>query len=304
MSSENYTQCTRSAFGDILHWPNQWIAPPRLRAIAKRRSGHLGLSSLDIDVAQDAKSDNARMTAQIPKTLLKKPRDTVSGILGKSTHRSQFRLDAVTSEFLEPLSELLADKDWLLAETCSSLDCLAVGYLALMQSPEVPHNWLKRSLRDRFSNLAKWTDTFLRECYGGPMAPANAFLNQTFGDAEKRSSTLPWQVPMQPTFAAMGGTVVQGVLDSIPVVGQFRTNKQLKQAAQNPELDDLESKQLARIARNRNRELYSQIMGVGAGIGAFIGYLFWVGLLKLPDRSKRKENGRRDFGEAGTLLGL
>jgi hypothetical protein len=32
-------------------------------------------------------------------------------LLGKSTHRNQFRLDAVTSEFFEPLHELLPEKE-------------------------------------------------------------------------------------------------------------------------------------------------------------------------------------------------
>jgi hypothetical protein len=57
------------------------------------------------------------------------PKETVSTLLGKSTHRDQFRLDAVTSEFFEPLHELLAEKKWLIAETLTSRD---IGYRALM----------------------------------------------------------------------------------------------------------------------------------------------------------------------------
>jgi hypothetical protein len=57
------------------------------------------------------------------------------------------------------------------------------------------------------------------------------------------------------------------------------------------------------MATNRNRELYSQIVAVTAGIGTFVGYLFWVGILQLPKR-RSSETGKRNFGAAGAMLGL
>jgi hypothetical protein len=57
------------------------------------------------------------------------------------------------------------------------------------------------------------------------------------------------------------------------------------------------------MATNRNRELYGQIFAVGAGISTFVGYLFWVGILQLPKR-RSHDNGKRDFGAAGAMLGL
>ena len=246
------------------------------------------------------------MTAQIPKSLLKKPKETVSGLLGKSTQRTQFRLDAVTAEFLEPVSEMLGSKRWFVSEHICTLDCMALGYLTLMQTPALAHPWLQQTLKVKFSNLYKWTEAFSRESFG-PTVTATEVLSEVLSEGvggKGGGRSLPWQAPLRPTLSAMSAAILENMLDSVPIIGQVRATSLLRQASQDPELDDFESRQLALSARNRNRELYSQIVVVGAGIGTFVGYLFWVGLLRLPLKGKRKGNGRRDFGVGGAMLGL
>ena len=223
-------------------------------------------------------------------------------MLGKSTHRNQFRLDAVTSDFFEPLDELLADKEWFVAETVSSLDCLAIGYLALMQSPHLPLGWLKRALKDKYPRLGRWAEKFSQDAFGEPVTPSHA-LFASHKVVERGKQGLPWQAPVRPTFRGVALTILENMVDTLPVIGQMRTNRELKKASQDPNLDDYESKQLAVMAANRNQELYSQILAVGTGVGVFVGYLFWVGMLKLPQR-QRANGGRRDFGTAGAMLGL
>jgi hypothetical protein len=56
------------------------------------------------------------------------------------------------------------------------------------------------------------------------------------------------------------------------------------------------------MVTNRNCELYSQIVAVTTGIGTFVGYLFWVGMLQLPKR-RSIETRKRDFGAAGGNAG-
>ena len=287
---------------DILSWPNHWTLPPKLRRTAKRRSEHLGLSSLDIDSALDEQAEDMKFTAQIPKSL-RNPKETVSSLLGKSTQRSRFRLDAVTAEFMEPLNELLGEEDFFLSDATSSLDCLALGYLALMQSPELPQEWLRRSLKDKFPSLGAWTRRSVRECFGAPTKVSDTLTPSLSGGGKEIERKLPWQAPIQPTLPVMIAAVWENSLDSLPVVGQLRTNGQLKKFSQNPDLEDYESKAMANLAANRNRELYSQIVVVGGGFGIFIGYLMWVGVLKLP-RGQSQGNGRRNFGTAGAMLGL
>ncbi len=259
------------------------------------------MSSLDIDNAHDDPTQESKLTAQIPKSL-RKPRQTVSSLLGQSTHRNQFRLDAITADFLEPLDELLADREWFIAETVSSLDCLAIGYLVLLQSPLLPLGWLKRALKEKYPHLGGWAESFSRDAFGDEVTPSEA-LSASREGSEKAKQGLPWQAPVRPTFGALAFTILDNTMDALPVVGQLRSNRQLKKASQDPDLDEYESKQLAVMASNRNQELYSQIFAVGAGIGVFIGHLFWVGMLKLPQR-QRASGGRRDFGTAGAMLGL
>lgn len=241
------------------------------------------------------------MTAQIPKSL-RKPKETVSSLLGKSTHRNQFRLDAVTSEFYEPLNELLGGGEWFISDAVTSLDCLAVGYLALMQAPDLPHDWLRRALKEKYPRLGKWSATFASSTFGELILPAHA-LSAHSAVSGKAKRSLPWQAPVQPTVASIAANLLDSTIDTIPIVSQLRENKQLKKLSQDLDLEDYERKQLAVMATNRNRELYSQIVAVGAGIGTFLGYLFWVGILQLPKRTSNA-TGKRNFGAAGAMLGL
>jgi sorting and assembly machinery component 37 len=241
------------------------------------------------------------MTAQIPKSL-RKPKDTVSSLLGKSTHRNQFRLDAVTSDFCEPLNELLKDNGWFVSDAVTSLDCLALGYLALMQAPNLPHDWLRRAVKEKYPQLGKWTEEFLRSTFGEPVSPEHALSPPSDVNGKQRRS-LPWQPPLRPSVAAIASSILENTFDALPIVSQLRANKQLKRSSQDPELEDYERRQLAVTATNRNRELYSQIVAVTAGMGTFVGYLFWVGILQLPKR-RSSETGKRDFGAAGAMLGL
>jgi sorting and assembly machinery component 37 len=301
VSSENYTTCTRKAYSEILLWPNVWITPPKLRAVAKKRSQHLGLSSLDINTAHEEVTEESKLTAQIPKSL-RKPKETVSSLLGKSTHRNQFRLDAVTSEFFESLDDL-ADKGWLISDTVTSVDCLAIGYLTLMHTPQLPHDWLRSAMKKKYPKLGKWTAQVARSTFGDPIDPSHALSPLPKGNRQGGRG-LPWQAPVRPTVTAIALSLLDDTLDALPIVSQLRANKQLRKSSQeDPELEDYERKQLAVMATNRNRELYSQVFTIGAGIGMFAGYLFWVGILQLPRRWSR-DNGRRNFGAAGAMLGL
>ena len=221
------------------------------------------------------------MTAQIPKSL-RKPKETISSILGKGAAKSQFRLDAVTEDFFAPMDELLGEKPFFLGDETTGLDCLAVGYLALMLKPDVPHDWLRHTLKDKYPRLAEWTNKMIAECFN--------------------NEHLPWREPEMPTIAGIAYTVLDNLVDSVPIVGAMRTNGYIKLSSQELGIDDYEARELALAARNRNRELYSQIVAVTGGIGAFVGYLFWVGMIKIPRRAAN--GGRRDFGTAGAMLGL
>lgn len=115
--------------------------------------------------------------------------------------------------------------------------------------------------------------------------------------------SLPWRAPVRPTLATIASTILDNTVDALPIASQLRANKQLKKSCEDPGLEEYERKQLAVITANRNKDLYSRIFAVGAGISTFVGYLFWVGILQLP---KRRSNsaGKRNFGAAGAMLAL
>ncbi|KAI4269069.1 MAG: hypothetical protein L6R38_007608, partial [Xanthoria sp. 2 TBL-2021] len=158
VSSENYHASTRPAYSLILHWPNTWLLPPQRRAAAKARTDHLKFSSLDLDTVdqdEDAiqKSQFAAGT-EIPKRLIRStPRTTASLAKKKGQHAARFRLDRLAEGLLGPLNDLLKGKQYLLSDEekrMTSLDCLALGYLALAMVPEVPQPWLSNKMKQKY----------------------------------------------------------------------------------------------------------------------------------------------------------
>jgi len=315
VSTENYTSVTRSAYAEILQWPNQWIAPPNIRAVARKRSDHLGLSSLDVDSA--ASQDETSGSENAPKSLLLRQKETVTSLLGKPTHKNQFKLEALTDELYDPLEGLLIagskGEGYLLSDkrngVPSSLDCLAVAYLSLMLYPTLPHEWTKGFMQAKYSKLTKYTKTMAEKYYG----PLPVRITDALGTTDERSnaekqghhnSTLPWQTPSKPSFSAIGNMIFSSIADSLPVVSQFRTDRQLRQAASDPELGGEDGPRLEAVARARSRETYSQIAAVGTVLGLFASYLFYEGIVEWPSRGDTEEQDRRDFGEAGAMLGL
>jgi hypothetical protein len=77
--------------------------------------------------------------------------------------------------------------------------------------------------------------------------------------------------PVRSTLATMASTILDNTMDALPFIGQLHANKQLKKSCEDPRLEEYERKQLAVIAANRSRELYSQIFAVSVGIGTFVG---------------------------------
>ena len=253
-------------------------------------------------MVKDDEVDSGRLTAKIPKSL-RRTRKTVSGLLAKGGHRNQFKLEAVTSNFLKPLDDLLGKKKWLLSEQTSCLDALAIGYLALIRAPDVPNAWLRQALVEKYPSLDKWTERVSRECFGHHTALSDALVTPAPLGLRVNEHVLPWQSPTRPTPRDIGSTVLRNILDAVPVISQIRVNHQLKRASQNPQLDDCDGRKLSRLSTYQSKELYSQIGTVSTGVGALVVYLLWAGLLRWP-KGLTSSTGKRDFGTAGAMLGL
>lgn len=284
VSSDNYTTCTRSAFGEILAWPSSWTVPQRLRDSAKKRSEHLGLNALDVDAAREKelKQQNTGVTAQIPQALRRPTRSTVSALLGSKAEQTRFRLEAVTAAFFGPLRHQLGEKRFLLGDDITAVDCLAIGILAQMQIAELPQAWLRTALNEKHPTLADWTrenkDQFLTD--------------------------LPWRAASNRSWT----TIVSGIVNMLSVSLPFTIMPAVVRTRSG---DDTSKASRAVIRRKQDHQLQyrsrqalvREVVGSCISAVGIAGILFQYGVVQWPSRAS-VNGGRRTFGEAGTFLGL
>ncbi|KAF2738459.1 hypothetical protein EJ04DRAFT_541381 [Polyplosphaeria fusca] len=183
VSSENYHNSTTSAYTAMLPWYKNYTLPPFRRDLARSRTSHLGLSSLDVAIAADDANQPGSGTASSQFEAAKRSTGLPSGqptslnlgrgkglrgLLSSPIHAARFRLDGLSNELLEPLSDLLKQKDYLFGGSKpSSLDCLAFGYLALMLYPTVPQAWLKETIQARCPRLLRYITRLRGELLSG-----------------------------------------------------------------------------------------------------------------------------------------
>ncbi|PKX98305.1 glutathione S-transferase family protein [Aspergillus novofumigatus IBT 16806] len=268
VSSENYYNRTSPAYGAILQWPNQWIVPPRLRSAAKSRTEHLGLSSLDLQAAEDQRKREhsaAVAAGQIPKNLVQRPRDT----------QNQFKLEALTAELFEPLEEILGQKSYLVSDgDATSVDCLALGYLALVLVPDLPYSFLRNAMQTKAPRLSTYTERLRQRCYGtvdGEVAHAFDETRRSITDA----SPLPWQPVQRANLATVCSTLLNTLADATPILKDIRSSERLRQAAQSPDsgLSGIESRALSEYATGQKKDMLVSIAAVAGGVAALIGYM-------------------------------
>lgn len=287
VTSQNYYANTSPAYGALLQWPNQWILPPKLHAAAKSRTEHLGLSSLDLQALEDQrKRDHSAAVAsgQIPQNLIQKPKDTVSKLLGRTTQTNQFRVEALTADFFEPLETMLSKKAYLLptaADSPSSLDCLAVGYLSLALIPELAFPWLRDAMRTKAPLLTAYTERMRTRAFG---------IADTRHAFEPVTESLPWRAPERISISTVGRTLLNTLADNTPILSEVRANRRLKQAVQSDEgLSPVQKQGLSFYADASNKDMLVSIATVVAGSAALVGYMVHVGLLSFSVGAKQEQ---------------
>lgn len=302
VSSQNYTEITRPLYNKIQPFPLPYLTPPAVRAAAKIRTEHLGLSSLDIDTEDN---DASTEPSIIPQSL-RRPRQTVSSMLASAPEtNAQIRLDALATDFFEPMQALRRKKQFFVSDSqFSSLDCLALGYMALMLTPELPQPWLAKTMQAKFPGLCKWTEELKVEVYGkerttledaSPVATTDADLDARLKRLRGRGH-LPWMPPYNRDAISVGSVFLSSLAGSIPVVGQLSKNTRTKQHG--------------KPSQNETQGTSWQYWGLAGSLittlGLVGGYMFQQGLLSLPGEKPEKQRsvGLGAFGEAGEALGL
>jgi sorting and assembly machinery component 37 len=299
VSSENYSSATRPALGRLLNWPNSWFIPHRLQDHAKKTSAHLGLNAFDLHSTQEEAQEKG-LSAQIPQSL-RKPNHTLTTMLGSDVRKSKFRLDVVTSDFFEPLERLLGDQNYLLGEDSSSLDCLAVAYLALIQAQEsMPQRWLHDALSKRYPHLDEWTTNQKVEAFGDTVSRATESKDDLIYD------DLPWRPAERSTSTELVQTIALNITNAVPWLATLLDGNLTIDTAQYGETRaevKFKQKQMAMSRFRAQQVRYSQILVSSLTTAVIGGALFYKGLLRFPGlRSSAKMPPR--FGDAGTMLGL
>lgn len=224
-------------------------------------------------------------SGQVPSNLIQQPRETVSKLLGRTAQTNQFRLEALTADFFEPLEAMLARSKTntclLSADSCddipTSLDCVAVGYLSLALVPDLAFPWLRDAMRAKAPLLTAYTERMRTRCFGEAISPAQAFQPTTVS-----SAALPWRAPERISVAAVGSSLLGTLADNTPFLHEVRQNRRLKQAAESDSMfSSIEKQVLSSYADSSNKDMFVSIAAAVAGTAALLGYMVHVGLLSV-----------------------
>ncbi len=318
VSSENYNSTTRPAYSRILQWPKPWLITPHRRTLAKARTAHLNLSSLDVDNANNKVKNGtaAKPGSEFIPPSLRSARQTVPSLVRQPQHASRFRLEALSDSFFEPLQQLLGHKKFLLSnENPSSLDCLALAYLALALLPQVPQPWLAECIKARYPELKGYVEDLVHEFFGGPVGVGDALPSLQPGDSiapadsfdarrEKRKTLLPWSMPEREGIATTGSGLIETAYEAVPIIGQLHKSTLLLESGNPNTGADRESTQT--VAASPSNPILPAILAIGTIVTGVAGYLVYSGLLNFPSGNSQSVGNKRlsDMGEAGTMLAM
>ncbi|KAH3982642.1 hypothetical protein HBH98_020540 [Parastagonospora nodorum] len=238
VSAENYNTTTSSAYTALLPWFANYTIPPKRRDIARSRTGHMGLSSLDVDTTTGeafapgrgtASSDYeaAKRAAGIPTggqpSALRMGRGKgIGGFLGTPAYAARFRLDSLSNELLDPVADLLGKTDFLLTEDrISSLDCLAFGYLSLLFYPAVPQAWVKETIQTKFPRIASYIRRLRKDIFcDEDIKPADVWTISSGPPQASSGMLLPWQ-PRSQGFMSSALDGAREIAGNLPLVSWF-----------------------------------------------------------------------------------
>lgn len=288
VSSANWAAATRPAYSSVLPFPLTWTEPLALRSRMCAVADHLGLSDLNIDDEPEetkarTSGEDARGFLKIPERL--RPRRTGVRASLSPEQTNLFRLEAAGRECLGVLAGLKEQHDegrFLFGgERPTALDCLALGYLALMLAPEVPRPWLRDLLRRRYECLCVFVDGVRDELFGGDVA-ALPWREQT-GTTTRTAEGAPWRATR----------FVRGVIGSA-VPGDWLLGEEGENAVAGASSG----------TRSRAVVALRALCNSLAGVGLVGSVLLYRHLSPFGATLYRWEGQRRSFGAAGAFFGI
>lgn len=222
---------------------------------------------------------------------LRTSRQTVTGLVKQKQSSARFRLDALVDVLCKPLQQLLGEKRYFLSqEQCSSLDCLALGYLALALKPDVPQKWLQERMKDRYRGLCAFVGRGVEECFGERVRVEDALQQGIAIPTAVREGTnqtaLPWGAPAQKGINSAGTTIVNAALDLLPFSQSTILSSPTDSASE-----------------STNKSGFSPVLPllvtVSTAIAATAGYLLYYASYNSSEPEQRR---LENMGEAGAML--
>lgn len=250
---------------------------------------------MDATREKELLKENEGLSAHIPKSL-RRPKQTVTSLLGSTAEQTRFRLEAVTADFFEPLEKLLGEKEWFLGDRMTILDCYALAILAQMRVTGLPQPWLQEALDNKHKSLSDWTSKNAAPVY-------------------EDDSSLPWTPMPEKTWLQIASSTLDFFAEAIPITivpTTIRTRESEDVTRQEDQdqgyqgqssTSKFERKQLFRLRTRRFQDTVRQIIAATLSSGGLVGVLIYMGMLTVPTL-RRSQPMRRNFGEAGALLGL
>lgn len=198
----------------------------------------MGLSSLDVDASAEeafapgrgtvsSEYEAAKRAAGIPtegqpNTLNMGRTKGLGGLFGGPMYAARFKLDALSSELLDPLQDMLGKYDYIFhGREPSSLDCLAFGYLSLLYYPPVPQSWLKETIQAKYPSIAKYIRNMRLQLFQEEeVSPATVWSISTGLIHHEQNASLPWR-PDPRALSLRAWTGIREIIGNVPGVSSL-----------------------------------------------------------------------------------
>ncbi|OBT78244.1 hypothetical protein VF21_03035 [Pseudogymnoascus sp. 05NY08] len=246
----NYDTLTRPSLASTLPFPLSWLEPRRLREAALARTAHLGIK-LDSDDKDDASPDSQVQGEDVIPVSLRKGNTGATSASLAAEGAATIRLSALADEFLEPLAEMRGEGRWFVGGRATEVDCLALGYLAVMLVDGLPRPWLAEKVKS-VKGLKEWVSE----------VEGVAFEELPWGEGEGGVGVIG---------RAVGGWV-RGVLGISGVVRE-------EEKKDEEFLSESEKEIIAYRAGVRRKEIWVTTGSVVVAVSLFVGFLFQQGVV-------------------------
>ncbi|KAI8337221.1 hypothetical protein BC941DRAFT_494758 [Chlamydoabsidia padenii] len=135
----NFVKSIRPTYAQLLSFPSRYLVPIQLKKNAKAR-----LAKYNVEIT----SDDTTLPENEKEEMLE---------LQRTGWHHMYRLARETYGVLD---NKLGEKDYMMGDRATTLDCVVFGYLSLHYYPNLAHKRLQHILKEEYPRLARFCDRF------------------------------------------------------------------------------------------------------------------------------------------------